>query len=58
MIDDVLRPLFGRSNAFTVANTVLHGLVEQNLRETIAKFMRHNLPKIVEAILESVPRAT
>jgi hypothetical protein len=54
MIDDVLHPLFGRSNVFMVVDIVLHGLVEQNPPETIRKFVCYNLPKIVEVILESI----
>jgi hypothetical protein len=53
MIDSVLHPLFGRSGAFMVVDTVLHGLVEQNPRETVGKFIRYNLPKIIEEITKS-----
>jgi hypothetical protein len=53
VIDSVLHPLFGRSNAFIVLDTAAHGLVEQNPPETIRKFIRYSLPKIIEEILKS-----
>jgi hypothetical protein len=33
-------------------DTALHSLVEQNPPETIKKFVRYNLPKIIEEILK------
>jgi hypothetical protein len=50
MIDSVLHPLFSRSSAFMVVDTVLHSLVEQNPPETLRKFIRYNLPKIIKEI--------
>jgi hypothetical protein len=53
LIDGVFHPLFDRSSAFMVVDTLLHGLVEQNPRVTVRKFTRYTLPKIVEEILKS-----
>ena len=53
IIDSTLHPLFGRSSAFIVLDTAAYGLVEQNPPETIKKFIRCSLPKIVEEILKS-----
>jgi hypothetical protein len=53
LIDSTIHPLFKRSPAFIVVDTVLHGLVEQNPKETIGKFARYTLPKIIDEILKS-----
>lgn len=50
LIDSLLHPLFGRNLAFVLADSFLHGLVEQNPPETVVKFIRYNLPKIVQEI--------
>jgi hypothetical protein len=52
LIDSLLHPLFARSSVFIAVDTVVHGLVEQNPPETIKKFVRYNLPKIIEEILK------
>jgi hypothetical protein len=48
LIDTLLHPLFNRSPELMIIDSVLHGLVEQNLTETAQKFMRYNLPKIIK----------
>jgi hypothetical protein len=35
-----------------VADTVLHGVIEQNPKLTVKKFARYTLPKIIEEILK------
>ena len=50
MIDNLLRPLFDNNPTFIIADTILHGLVEQNPPETTVKFIRYNLPKIIGKI--------
>ena len=50
LIDSLLHPLFDLSSAFIAADTILHGLVEQNPPETAVKFIRYSLPKIIEEI--------
>jgi len=49
----MLHPLFDSSPAFMVVDGVLHGLVEQNPKETVSKFARYTLPKIIEEILKN-----
>ncbi|TET27187.1 MAG: hypothetical protein E3J73_02890 [Candidatus Bathyarchaeum sp.] len=51
LIDSLLHPLFDRSISFMIADTILHGLVEQNPPETVVKFIRYNLPKIIGEII-------
>jgi hypothetical protein len=52
LIDSLLHPLFGHSSAFVAVDVALHGLVEQNPPETIKKFVRYTLPKIIAEILK------
>ncbi|MGD0977548.1 MAG: hypothetical protein ABR962_00235 [Candidatus Bathyarchaeia archaeon] len=53
LIDSMLHPLFDSSPVFIVVDSVLHGLVEQNPKETVGKFARYTLPKIIEEILKN-----
>ena len=50
LIDSLLHPLIDRNPAFIITDTILHGLVEQNPSETVVKFLRYNLPKIIKDI--------
>lgn len=52
LVDSVFHPLCGCSSVFMVADTVLHGLIEQNPKLTVRKFARYTLPKIIEEILK------
>jgi hypothetical protein len=51
LIDSLLHPLSDRYPTLTIFDSILHGLVEQNPPETILKFVRYNLPKIIEEII-------
>jgi len=35
-----------------LADTILHGLIEQNPPETALKFLRYNLPRIIREVAE------
>jgi hypothetical protein len=48
LVDDTLDPLFTRNPEFMVVDTLLHGIVEQNPLESVIKFIRYTLPKIVK----------
>jgi len=52
LIDGLLHPLFDVNPAFRLVDTLLHGLVERNPPETALKFLRYNLPWIVEELTE------
>jgi hypothetical protein len=54
LVDDLMHPLSDKKPALLILDTVLHGLVEQNPPETIRKFMRYNLSKILEEILKNL----
>jgi len=53
LIDSALHPLCDLSPAFIAVDTLLHGLVEQNPKESVGKFARYTLPKIIDEILKS-----
>jgi hypothetical protein len=53
LIDSVPHPLFDRSSAFMVVDSLLHSLVEQNPKETVGKSARYTLPKIIEQTLKN-----
>jgi hypothetical protein len=53
LIDTLLHPLFDHSPELMIVDSVLHSLVEQNLTETTQKFIRYNLPKIVDEIIKN-----
>lgn len=52
LIDSFLHPIARRDPYFWVADTLLHGLVEQDPGVTLDKFIRYNLPKILEQALK------
>jgi hypothetical protein len=49
--DALLRPLAKVSPWFLVLDGVLHGLIEQNPSETVAKFVQYNLPTLIADLL-------
>ena len=48
MIDDVLHPLYKINGGFVLVDGVLHGMVESDPPQSVVKFIRYNLPKILE----------
>ena len=50
LIDDLIHPLYGRNPELMVVDVVLHGLLEQNPPETVLKFIRYSLPRVVKEI--------
>jgi len=42
--------LFDQCPELMLLDVVFHGLVEQNPQETVLKFMRYSLPKIIREI--------
>jgi hypothetical protein len=47
LIYDLLHSLYGRNPELVIVDAVLHGLVEQNPPETVVKFIRYSLPRII-----------
>jgi len=48
LIDGLCHPLFKTNPGFMLVDGLLHGIVEQNPSVTVRKFIRHNLPKLIE----------
>jgi len=48
IIDALIHPLAKTDASYIVLDTILHGIVEQNPSTTIRKFIKYNLPKIVD----------
>ena len=53
LIDTMLHPYFNRHPTLVIVDAALHGFVEQNPSETVLKFIRYNLPKIIDEITAS-----
>ena len=58
LIDSFLHPIARQDPYFWVADTLLHGLVEQDPRVTLDKFIRYNLPKILDQAMKNQRRKT
>lgn len=52
LIDGLCHPLFKTNKGFVLVDGLLHAMVEQDPPRTVKKFMKYNLPKIVEQITE------
>ena len=52
LIDDLIHPLTRQKPELIILDTLLHGMVEQNPSETMIKFIRYNLPQIIEKIMK------
>ena len=50
VIDSLCHPLFKTNEGFILVDGLLHGIVEQNPQITIRKFIKYNLPKLIEQI--------
>ena len=53
LADSVLHPLFEHSPIFMVVDEIAHVLIEQDLRESVVKFIRYSLPTLVQKLVES-----
>ena len=50
-IDSLCHPLFKTDKGFILVDGVLHAMVEQDPEVTVRKFIKYNLPKILEQII-------
>jgi len=48
LIDSLLHPLFKKHPGFVILDGILHALVEQNPEESLHKFIKYNLDKLVK----------
>jgi hypothetical protein len=53
MVDALLHPLAERSPELLMLDGILHGIIERNPPESAAKFIQHNLPKLLTHLTRS-----
>ena len=58
LIDSVCHPLSKKNEGFILVDGLLHAMVEQNPSETVKKFIKYNLPKILEQISQNSKEET
>jgi len=54
LIDSLLHPLFNRNPELMMVDTILHAIIEQNAPETVKKFLRYNLPRIITELTKNI----
>ncbi len=52
IVDSMLHPLFEKGFAFVILDSALHALIERSPVESMLKFVRYNLPRIIHKLLE------
>jgi len=54
IVDSGLHPLFEQSPIFIAVDEAAHALIEQDLRESILKFIRYSLPTLIRKLIEDI----
>ena len=52
LIDRLVHPLIERDWRFILVGSLLRAMVERNPPLTVRKFIKYNLPKIIEALMK------
>ena len=52
-VDALFHPLGKLDTAFLLLDGIIHGIIERNPPKSIAKFIHHNLPKLVAQLVRS-----
>jgi len=52
LIDSLCHPLFKTNEGFVLVDGLLHAMVEQDPPRTVKKFIKYNIPKIMQKISE------
>ena len=52
LIDKLIHPLIKRDPRFILVDSLLHAMVERDPPLTVRKFIKYNLPKIIEALMK------
>jgi len=50
LIDSLCHPFWKTNKSFVLVDGLLHAMVEQNPPESVMKFIKYNLPKLLEEI--------
>jgi hypothetical protein len=51
-VDAFLHPLVKLDPSFLIIDALLHGIVEQNPPESLAKFIKYNLPRLLDKLAQ------
>jgi hypothetical protein len=54
LVDSALHPLFEHNPIFLAVDEAAHALIEQDLRESVLKFIRYSLPPLIRKLIESI----
>jgi hypothetical protein len=50
LVDSLVHPLCKKNSGLIFVDGLLHALIEQNPPQSVSKFIRYNLPKILEQL--------
>ena len=56
LIDSLCHPLAETDKGFILVDGLLHAFVEQNPPVTIRKFIKYNLPKLIEQLIKEAEK--
>jgi hypothetical protein len=56
LTDAIVHPLFRLDPYFLVLDTVVHMIIERNPSESLAKFIKYSLPKLLVSQKRSKPK--
>jgi len=48
LVDDLLHSYFTDYPTLIIVDTLLHAMIEQDLKLSLAKFVKYNIPKLLE----------
>jgi hypothetical protein len=57
VVDTLVHPYFKQYPALIVVDGIVHGLIEQDLRTSIPKFVRYNAALILKELMKKPKRA-
>lgn len=52
IIDGIFHPYYTENEFFRIIDGLAHGLVEQNPKMSLKKFIRYNFPELIEKLLK------
>ena len=57
-VDSIFHPLFQTNEGFILVDSLLHAVIEKNPSSSIRKFIKYNIPKILEQISQNSKEET
>jgi hypothetical protein len=52
LIDKIFHPMYKKNESFRLLDGLAHGLVEQDPKMSLKKFVRYNFPDLIEKLLK------